>query len=57
MPAVIHPRRVGDADLAQHLRGEMQQGEGFVVVLDAELGPIAHPKKLSTPLHFSLPRG
>ena len=35
MPAVIHPRRMGDADLAQHLRGQMQQGQSLVVAFGA----------------------
>jgi hypothetical protein len=33
---------VGDAELAEHLRGEVKKGERLVVSLDVELGPIAH---------------
>ena len=42
MPAVIHPRRVGDADLAEHLRCEVQQRERLVIAFDVQLGPVAH---------------
>ena len=33
---------MGDAELAEHLRGKVEDGEGLVVVLDARLRPIAH---------------
>ena len=42
VPAVVDPRRIGDADLAQHLRGEVQHRQGLVVVLNGQLGPVAH---------------
>jgi hypothetical protein len=50
MPAVIHPWRMSDADLAQHLGREMQQREGLVITFDAQLRPIAHRTPL---LHFA----
>jgi hypothetical protein len=37
---------VGDADFADHLRGEMQKGQRLVVALDAKLRPIAHGQQL-----------
>ena len=47
MPAVVHPRRVRDADLADHLRGEVKQRQGLVIALDAKLGPVAHATALA----------
>ena len=38
MPAVIHPRRMGDADLAQHLRREVQDGQRLVIAFDISWG-------------------
>src|SRR3954452_18147814 len=35
MPAVIEPRRMRDADLADHLRGEMKESQRLVVALGA----------------------
>jgi len=56
VPPVVDPRGVGDPDLAQHLRREMQDRQGLMVVLDAELGPVAHDALLHflAPLHFAL---
>jgi hypothetical protein len=48
---------VGDPDLAEHLRREVEDREGLVVALDAELGPVAHDSPLSTPLQFLRGRG
>ena len=42
VPAMIHPRRMGDANLAEHLRGEVKHGEGLMITLKFELGPVAH---------------
>ena len=42
VPAVVHPRRIGHADLADHLRGEVEHRQGLVVVLDRQLRPVAH---------------
>ena len=39
MPAVIDPRRMGDAQLAEHLADEVERGEGRLVAGDVELGP------------------
>src|SRR6476661_10473682 len=51
MPAVVHPRCVGDPELSQHLGGEVEQGERLVVALDAQLGPVAH--RLLIPQDFA----
>ena len=53
MPAVIHPRRMGDADLAEHLRGKVEERERLVIALDIQLWPVAHERGCSTPLHFA----
>ena len=52
MPAVIHPRRMRHAHLADHLRGKMEKRERLVVALDIQLGPIAHRDRA---LHFAVP--
>ena len=51
------PRRMRDADLAEHLRGEVQDRERLVVALDVELGQSLIARDLSTPLHFALRHG
>jgi hypothetical protein len=33
---------VRDADLAKHLRGEVENRQGLVIALDTEFGPAAH---------------
>ena len=40
VPAMIGPGRMGDAQLAEHLAGKVQQGEGRRVPFDIESRPI-----------------
>src|SRR5215217_3760940 len=42
VPAVIGPWCMRDADLAEHLRSEVQDGERLVIPFDAQFRPVAH---------------
>ena len=41
VPAMIDPRRMRDAELAEHLADEVERGEGRLVAGDIECGPVA----------------
>ena len=42
VPAVIDPRGMRDPELAEHLAGEVQRGEGRTVAGRVEFGPVGH---------------
>src|SRR5262249_37267908 len=42
VPSMVHPRRMRDTNLAQHLSRQVEDGKRLVIALDAELGPLAH---------------
>ncbi len=50
MPSVVGPRCVTDADLAEHLRSQMQHRKRIMVDLRIEPGPVAHAGSNSTRL-------
>jgi hypothetical protein len=46
-----------DANLAEHLRGEVDDGQSLVIARGAQLRPVAHRIGFTTALHFALQRG
>ena len=46
VPAVVDPRRVGDAELAEQLAGEVERGDGRRVAGDVKARPVAHRYKI-----------
>ena len=51
VPTVIEPWRMGNSELAEHLRGKVQDGESLVISFGAQLGPVVHDVP---PLHFAV---
>jgi len=51
VPTVIDPWRMRNSDLAEHLRGKVQDGESLVIAFSAQLGPVVHDVP---PLHFAV---